>query len=311
MLDHLCTPAPLLGVELTPEAIRMIMLRRRCGQFQCMFAWQQPLADIPQTSSSAHSYWMAVGSALSQLVATHQLRDTATALSLPLRLVRTHNFVFPSILSDEAVQAEIYAHFCAEMPWQPDELRMDFVASAATREEMSVHVVATRLKHLTPYLQCIRTAGLRVIAVDVDMYALMRVVRFCLAPRPDDGAITVLYAHHQQLAMLSFDDQRVLFQRQCEFTHATQLDSVLMAYTQHRAQHATAYSDNDVILCVEETSLAIVQAALAAATLCGYVVNPFLRMSAAKGMRLPDATLMRDGLVACGLAMRQVPKWYR
>ncbi len=311
MLKNLYQHAPLLGIELAPDAIRVTMLRRQRTRFQWLFAMEHPLPMVSYRDVLAKHYWTQAGAALTDMIAHYQLHDTAVAVSVPMRLVRTHTFHLPDALSDEAVQAMIRAHFSIDALQQQNELYLDFVRTASAGDETTVHVVATRHAHLMPYLQCVRTAGLRVVAVDIDVYALMRVVRYCLVPRGKKHTDTLLYAGHQQVSLISFNDNQVLFQQHRELMTAADVSTILACYSQHRTQYATAYLDNDIILCVNEAYGEMVQTALSASPFCAYTVNPFLRMSRVSGLSVPDTFAMHHGLVACGLAMRQVPRWYR
>lgn len=176
----------LLGVEFAPGSVRMLQLQRHRGQVRVKAWASQPLACAPGGAGSGDDTGV-----IKALVEAHRRCATGqrrVALALPSAQVICKTCPLPADLSPQQLEARLLAEADRLFPFPLDDLALDFqVLGPAAAEPGLVEalVVACRQSQLDPYEQLLARAGLELVAVDVDSFALRR----ALAPAPGPGTV--------------------------------------------------------------------------------------------------------------------------
>lgn len=170
--------APLLGVDLSPAAVRVIELsplgaRWRIERYSRSLLPQGAIRDghivnPPQVSQALHQALSECGT---------QVRRAA--LALPSGLVIRKVLTLPDDLTDEELELQVEADAADSLPFSLDELTLDFAVmgpSALEQDKMDVMLVAARKEKIDERLSLAAAAGLHAVAVDVESQALLAAV---------------------------------------------------------------------------------------------------------------------------------------
>lgn len=169
---------PLLGVDLSPAAVRIIELSRtgtrwRIERHSCVSLPHGAIRDGNILDAAQVS--QALVRALDECGTHHRF----AALALPAGLVIRKILSIPDDLSDEELESQIEADAEDSLPFSLDELSLDFAVigpSAGKQGNNDVMLVAARKEKIDERLALAETAGLRPVAIDVESQALLEAV---------------------------------------------------------------------------------------------------------------------------------------
>tara|TARA_R110000868_G_scaffold409329_1_gene694624 strand:- start:909 stop:1784 length:876 start_codon:yes stop_codon:yes gene_type:complete len=250
---------------------------------------------------------------LVELVREERLERERAVTCLPANQVAMRSITMPSGLSDGEVEAEITAQVRRTLPDQGEVLQVDFQRmNVAGALDMSVFFAATRSDHVDRYVTCLRRAGLSLAIMDVDVFVLLRAVRYALKHTlAECERIAALYIGRGYAVFTAAKGDAVIFHQQWDGSgHAVASMSVLewLEWCCHTYQLmdiesvAVAGLDEDV-----EQSVRVIGKHWRSKI---YEVNPFSQMAGLDrfGVQFSSGK-SADFLLACGLAMRESPSW--
>jgi len=223
----------LIGLDVQPDAIRLIQLKKNKEAYEIEQRLSQPLADEIFAEDKI-KHFDRLRLVLSDLVIEHRLMGQAVAVSLPANLVRMQRIQVPTGLTESEVEAEIHAHLQNDLPGLNDALCMDFTRlPSVTKDYTEVFFAAARKEYLLQYVECVQAAGLQVKGVDVESYALKRAVCF-LAQWPDitQEANSILYLTPQTATLIIFHSQEIGFYQHWDLMEPVDFLSQLKHYLQ-------------------------------------------------------------------------------
>lgn len=191
-----------LGLDVQPDGLRLVRLKKTRKGYLCEAAFMQPLPrDVVVDGKLKRFDYLQL--ALADLVLTHALKGLPVAITLAANMVRAQQIPLPCGLSDADIVAEILIQLRRDLPGMTDPVCVDFsVAPSSQAGMVDVTFVAVREAYLTQYVHCVNAAGLTVRRVDVDRYALQHAQMFpreriTLASTVDDS---VMAAQEWQIA---------------------------------------------------------------------------------------------------------------
>lgn len=125
--------------------------------------------------------WNNLTNILTDMVRSLDLKGKYTVISLPANLVHMQKIQIPCGLNESEIQASINAQLQRDLPSMMDDLCVDFTFLSKNLSGYDdVHFTVSKQTYLERYLAVISAAGLIVRRVDVDIYALLRVIQFAL-----------------------------------------------------------------------------------------------------------------------------------
>ena len=151
-----------LALDVQPDAIRLVQLKKTRRGFQLQLAQYEPLP--PDTFADGRiKRWDALSTMLTDLANALNLRGRTVALCLPAQAVRMQRLTLPVGLSDEDIEAEINLQVQQDMPGLNEPLCIDFTfLPAADPTYREVSFAAVRETYLSSYVECARSAGFNV-----------------------------------------------------------------------------------------------------------------------------------------------------
>lgn len=305
-------PLLLAGIAIQPENIHLVQLKKvRSGYFiERVRRYALPAAIFSEGKIIEFS---ALQTALTAIVKEESLHAMQAAVCVPSNQVKMQRIVVPRGLSALDIEAEISTQVYRAMPAKADALAIDFRTQAAEQaDDVQVFFAAARKDYIQRFQACVEAAGLSVKMMDVDVFALLRAVRFALKDvLTDNEKLCSLYLGEDYAVMTAEHGNDLLFHQQWDGESVSRLAMTRMQWVEwccHTYQHQ------------EISSLAIggrqdfIYQAVKMITACWsckiYEPDPFLTMRGATNM---DKAALHDGpsafLLACGLAMREPLPW--
>jgi type IV pilus assembly protein PilM len=299
---------PVLGLDIGATVIKMVELR--CMHQQL---WLQRFAVVPFPHAAALS--AAIQEAYTQMCTA--TRDVAIAM--PAAAVISKTLQVDVALPEEELEAHIQLEAAAALPFPLDEMCMDFSVLGCNEinpAKADVLLVAARKAQVALRCDSIISAGLAVDSIDVEIFALERVVNYL---NHADAVKTIALFHFDETTITFM----VLHQRRVIYTHeelysVQQLTETIESLVPllHRAmQFFISSIPNHPVESILLSGLRVSVLSTIVAdelSLPVTIVNPFQAMSLAavvneSQLQQQAATLT----IACGLALRGVKNYGR
>ena len=335
--------APLLGVDLSPAAVRVIELSSVGGGWRIEHYSRRllPQGAIREGNIVHPSQ---VAQALADALRECGSANRRAALALPSGLVIRKILSVPDDLSDEELESQVEADAEDSLPFSLDELRLDFAVigpSAGEQGKSDVMLVAARREKINERLAVAEAAGLQTVAIDMETQALLQAV--ALHDGSTAGSASESSAGSADrlpfaLTQLGRDSSQFSVIRRGEVIFERELSVGLHKLEQEisrRPEQATAISEAfHYMVCQELRRAMQLHASTADHTDCSMLLlagamdklpmlpavisdrlsisvqlaNPFSAMECTSGVN--EQALQADAsscLVACGLAMLRAP----
>jgi len=314
-LRSLLFPRPvMIGLDIQTNGIRLIGLKKNKHQFhiECIATTDFDAQTI--FVESKIKYWDTLVTILAKLVDQLKIRDRPVAIHLPVHFVKMGYLQLPLGLSDEQIKTEIYAQ--AKHDWQnKEDLSLDFSQQTLTHAACSeILFVTANREYLSQYIQCVCSAGLRVQVVDVDIYALIRVLQYT------DG---LLFEQNVQREWLQKDAHAIIYITQTIVTLVLFTWQTIISYQYwpiNETEEDWLQLSDKILTCLQSFSDKEIKRLI----ICGHsrYISRLIE-SVTQVYRLPvcfpeifahikppvPIDSAADFLVACGLAMRNHYKW--
>ena len=197
----------LLGVEIASDAIRMLHLRRQRGGCRVVGWAQERLGAAPGSSLGGDQVECLVAG-LRQAHARCRTSQCRVALALPASQVICKVCRLPAGLPGHGVEAALLAQAEQLFPFPVEDLALDFQVHGPCAEDagqVEVLVVACRQSQLDPLERVFAQAGLQLVAVEVDSFALRR----ALVPEPQAGVTALLRLEPDEVILHRWQGGRV------------------------------------------------------------------------------------------------------
>lgn len=166
----------LLGLDIQPEAIRIVQIKRSRGRPIVLRFIEEKLDDSILIDDKLQRYDL-LTARLIDLVKRYGLQRALTAACLPASQVIMRTTTMPAGAAQPDILAEIHAHLERDLPGLKEKLCIDFEVLTSKNQGVSeIHFVAAKLSAITQFVEALQAADLRPRIMDVDLYALKRAV---------------------------------------------------------------------------------------------------------------------------------------
>lgn len=167
----------LVGVEIAPDAVRVVQLQRRSRRCRVLASAQEPFESAAGKDWTAEP--AAVVAALRRAYRRSGLRQRRVALALPANQVICKLCHLPMEQAGVELEAQLLADAERLFPFPLEDLALDFQVLGASRVQpgcAEVMVAACRQSALASLEAIVDEAGLQLEAVEVDNIALCRML---------------------------------------------------------------------------------------------------------------------------------------
>lgn len=294
----------IIGLDIQPHELRLIQLRKTNKGF-----WAEKAAIIKMPdeifADSKIRNWDGLRQVLAESVQELDLTGAATAINLPVNLVRMQRIQVPIGISDVAIMDEIKIQLERDFPGLGDSLSIDFkIIHPSEPGYLQVFFVVTRQEYVSQYVNCINSTGLKVKIVDVDVYALKRI--FNIVPSHHAGEICALACHvNLKASLMIFTEYEIIFHRQWD----SENESEFAAQLKNQMQIFLAtFSDKKIstlMICGND-----LQEINVGWDFEVQYPSPFASIKLSQTLKQQiNQENFPSFLVACGCAMQEVPRW--
>lgn len=305
-------PSAMAGIAIQPENIHLVQLKkvRKGYLIERVRRYELPSAIF---SAGKITAFAELQTKLSDMVHAEGLRDMKAAVCVPSNQVKMQQITMPAGLSESDIEAEISAHVYRALPQKSDALAIDFrVRPAEKPDDVQVFFAAARREYIERYQACVEAAGLQVAMVDVDIFALLRAVRYALRDIVcENEKLAALYLSDDYAVMAAQHGAEILFYQQWDGENAARFAMTRMQWVEWCCQTYQQMNIGYVAIGGRQELIYPAVKIIGAKWACKvFEPDPFLPMLGASGM---DKVIMNDSpsafLLACGLALREPRAW--
>lgn len=283
---------PVVGVDIQPHEIKLVQLRKTRQRYRIEKAIKSPpLKD-----------WDGITTSLSEMVQKLNLTGMPAAISLPTKLVRMQYLQLPSGMTDAMIEAEIMEQVKKDFPGMNSSLSLDYAVTEQKTGYSDIFFVIARTEQVTQYIQCIKTSGLKLKVIDVDIYALKRIFDTSLPTSKNDVHVKLIQLQRNFILIIA-DNQEILLHHEwdgvVEWQQVENRIQIFIATFPHKRIHNFAMYGNEkdwLKLAKKQWSCHAHELDLSK----NLRWNPHVRL---------EHENICEFLVACGSAMREMPRW--
>ncbi|MCL5969724.1 MAG: pilus assembly protein PilM [Betaproteobacteria bacterium] len=167
-------PAPLLGIDVSTNALRLVELQRdRSGQWAVLHCAVEPLERGWIKDGNLEQFDQ-VAAALKRLVQKSGSKTRNAALALPGSAVITKKINLPAGLSDDELELQVESEAAQYIPFPLAEVSLDFgVIGPAPKlpDFIEVLLVASRKEKVSDRQGLAEAAGLVPVLLDIESFA--------------------------------------------------------------------------------------------------------------------------------------------
>lgn len=216
-ISHYFRPALLLGLDIGQTAIRMVELSQDAGRGYRLErrGWLTLPPGIVADRRIQHPARLA--ECIATLAGRLGSKRRHVALALPSDAVFTRRMHIPAHAGAAAIEELACAEAAAYLTLAPDQVQVDHQFSdTADAAQPEIVLAAARREQVEDRIAAVEAAGLHAAVVDIDLYAAHAAcMRAVGAPRIDERAVSALLvcdAAQTQIAL--FDRRQLLYQRE-------------------------------------------------------------------------------------------------
>lgn len=117
-----------------------------------------------------------VVTSLTQLLSRLEKNTKKVTIAIPAFHIMSQRIQMSRTLKPKQYYSDIIQNLHRYFPNVTDDICFDFIK----RHDQSIVMLAVRKEYMQPFIQVIEQSGLSVAVVDIDMYALIRALQFCM-----------------------------------------------------------------------------------------------------------------------------------
>lgn len=201
------------GLSIQPTRLQLVQLKKTRKTYVLKRRLEYALApDI--VSEGKITSFSSLTECLREMVVTNELQGMNTVVCVPANQVRMQRIRVPASLTEDDIEAEIGMQVYRALPGKTDPLAIDFNIRKAD-DAQDVFYVAARKEYIEKIFNCVRASGLRLIKIEVDVFALLRAVAHSLkSVVTDEENICAVYMNDHYAVMAAWCGRELLFHHQ-------------------------------------------------------------------------------------------------
>jgi type IV pilus assembly protein PilM len=226
---------PLLGVDISTTAVKLIELNRKGGQHKVMAYAIEPLAK-GVVEDGAIRETEAVGQAIQRALKRSGTRNKLAAIALPPALVITKVIQMPAVFTEDEMEGQIRLEADAYIPYAIDECNIDFQVIGPTpgrEDSVDVLLAASRSENVDERVGALDFAGLTARVVDVETFAKELAYQLLTdqMPQLEDGQLSALVEiGASSLGLYVFKEGEVIYNRDENFGGDLLIEEIMLRY---------------------------------------------------------------------------------
>ncbi len=225
----------IIGIDISSTSVKILELSGHGDDFQvlCYASGELPKNSI---ENSVIKDIEAVGQCIKKLINDNPFQGRRVALAVPDAAVISKVVQINDGLNEAEMEELVILEADKFIPYAIDEINLDFEVvgtSAKNSAMLDVLVVASRAENISSRVDAVSNAGLKAIIMDVESYAVERVINVLRRGLPAEGkdkiiAIIDIGAIYSHLFVL--DGMKMIFSREEEFGGKQLSDAIAVHY---------------------------------------------------------------------------------
>lgn len=212
---------PLLGIDISSTAVKLVELRAQHGQYRVESYAVQPLAANAVSEKSIADI-DAVSEAIKSAVRQSRTRLRTAALAVPGSAVISKTLSMPADLSEQELEAQVELQADQYVPYPLDEVHRDFqvVGSSQGSNSVDVLLVASRSDNVESRVDACEAAGVTPKVMDVESYATETAFGLVADELPGgarDQAVAVVDIGATMTTLTVLDNREIIYTREQVF----------------------------------------------------------------------------------------------
>ncbi len=215
-------PKPILGIDISSMAIKLLELSRKGGQITVESYSVEPL---PPGAVAEHNIndVEAVGEAIMRAIKRAKTKTKDAAVAVPGSAVITKTIVAPGAPNDDEMESQIELEAPKYIPFPLDEVNLDFEVlgpSATDPEMVDVLLVASRSENVDLRAAALELADLTPRVIDVETYALEHAMKLIGHQMPNQGhakTIALVDVGANMTSVSVLHDMEIIYTREQDF----------------------------------------------------------------------------------------------
>lgn len=209
----------LIGLVINADFVKIMKIDHFQGRYHIDYFDVQPLPPSESDLSPLHQS-DAIVSILQTSLAKSHTKTKNVAIAVPRMAAMTKTILVDSRFQDEEIESRVKMEVARLFPGLVGEIYIDFVAMGqattdATKKE--VMIVACRKNQIEPYINILNKVGLSLKVVDVNYYAMERVIPFLIQQYPIVKATAILNISFSSIELLVVKDNQVIYTNETNY----------------------------------------------------------------------------------------------
>ncbi|MGB1799262.1 MAG: pilus assembly protein PilM [Gammaproteobacteria bacterium] len=214
--------APILGIDISATAIKLLELSRSGSKFRVESYSVEPLPQNSVTDKTINDI-EAVGEAIAKAVKKAGTKTKSAALCVAGSSVITKMISMPAGLSDDEMESQIQIEADQYIPFPLEEVAMDFEVAGESDEgadRVDVLLAASRSEIVDNVVACAELAGLTAKVVDIEAFAIENTIDLMSKEFPEEtskNAIAVADVGSSVTTFSVLENMRTIYSREETF----------------------------------------------------------------------------------------------
>ncbi|WP_367605800.1 type IV pilus assembly protein PilM [Legionella sp. W05-934-2] len=225
----------MLGIDISSQSVKILELERNNDQYSVKGFGIEPVPEEAFEEGMIVNHQM-VADAIRRVISREKLTSKQAAFAIPDSAVITRVIQLNEGLNEDEMEEIVILEADKYIPYSIDEINLDFQVigpSAKNASMLDVLMVASRATNVDNRVEVAHLAGLTAMVIDVESYAVERVVAEVSQQLPAEGvdkviAIVDIGAKNTHLFVL--DGMKIIFSREEEFGGNQLIQSIMKVY---------------------------------------------------------------------------------
>ena len=226
---------PMLGIDISSTAIKLIELKRHDGRYRVESYAVEPLPANAMVEKSIANMEV-VAECIKAAVKRSRSRAKLAAIAVPGSAAISKVIIMPGNLNEDELEAQIELQADQYVPYPLEEVNLDFQVlgpAPGGGEEVEVLLAACRSESVEARVSAVQAAGLTPKIVDVESYAMENAFSLIAEHLPDGGAeqtIAVVDVGATMTTLSVMKDSKIIYTREQIFGGKQLTEEIMRRY---------------------------------------------------------------------------------
>lgn len=217
--------AELVGLVINADYLKLLKINSRPSGYQVEFV---DVIKLPSGVANKHGIVdvPAAAGLLKDAMQHAHLKTKNVAIAIPRSSAMVKTITIDNRLTPDEIEARVWMEANRLFPDLINDIYLDFAVTGLVGDDgnqAEVMIIACRKNQLQPYLEMITQAGLKAKVVDINYYALERVLPILIEQGNDNKTNAVLNVSFSLINLLVIKDGKLIYTHEVNYDGSTLL----------------------------------------------------------------------------------------